>query len=214
MEAYFDFGKMNYPRLKAWVSRDKIITRPLHPTAKAIGFRAQGGVWACSRNPKFLGMLRTSRGSDASDKTKEGRPPWVCQINLRGQLSVEFLILLCAFLGVLLIFLGPIGSASDLSKAQLSSKRAEFGMQKIESTIFELALMGDGSRIEFAPNLPDGKLVFFGNSVILEYFLGKNQKKIEMKIALYAKYAEFKLRKGLKIEFTRDTLGVLATEKS
>ncbi|MBI5225341.1 class III signal peptide-containing protein [Candidatus Micrarchaeota archaeon] len=133
---------------------------------------------------------------------------------LRGQISVEFLILLCALVGVLVVFLGPVANASELGRANLDLKAAEFAMKKIETAIFGLSVMGQGSRIEIAPNFPEGKIIFSENRLIFEYFLGKDAKKIEREISLDAKYAQFVARKGLEIALVRDERGILATEKS
>ncbi|MCK4328103.1 MAG: hypothetical protein KAW41_06610 [Candidatus Diapherotrites archaeon] len=73
---------------------------------------------------------------------------------MRGQVSLEFMVVLAVFLAALGVWLAGVGNASHAIDAALGAKQAELAAERLASTINAVCVMGDGNSLDVEVIIP------------------------------------------------------------
>jgi hypothetical protein len=126
-------------------------------------------------------------------------------IEMRGQLSVEFMIIFSAVLSVLFVFVSASMNFAEASEFFLELKKAESFAEKTDSVLNEIYSFSSGSRRIVSENISFPWNVSCKNKIcFIEVFQKNNSKKIEFVSVTPVKDFHFSFDKKIEMVFLNE----------
>ncbi|MFH0955391.1 MAG: hypothetical protein V1777_04780 [Candidatus Micrarchaeota archaeon] len=119
-----------------------------------------------------------------------------------GQVSLEFLLIAAAFLGILLVMMAALTVAFESGQFALSVSAAQYLANEIQSDVDTLSVLGENSQISVdLPAFSNGRLVFQNNAFELRLISDttSTEKVFSRELSLFATPAEFDLDASQRI---------------
>jgi len=90
-------------------------------------------------------------------------------IAMKGQISLEFLIVLAIFLAMLVVSITALMYVKDVGEAQMEEQRARLAAQEIANTINNICVLGNGNSRSIETGLGGFTLEHSGEALRLKY---------------------------------------------
>ena len=90
-------------------------------------------------------------------------------INMKGQISLEFLIVLAIFLAMLAVSITALVNVKDVGEAQMEEQRARMAAQEIANTINNICILGNGNSRSIETGLNNFTLEYLDTALRLTY---------------------------------------------
>lgn len=116
---------------------------------------------------------------------------------MKGQVSLEFIVVIAIFLAVLGVWLGGVNEVQDAISLAMGTQQANIAAEKIATAINSVCVMGAGNSIKIDVNIP-GKAKFTHNGDLIMKW---NKKEFEKRS--YCDFESFSLegKQKLKIDY-------------
>ena len=88
---------------------------------------------------------------------------------MRGQVSLEFMVVLAVFLAMLALWLGGVSSASHAIDAALGARQAELAAERLAYTINAVCVMGAGNSLEAEVSVPGNASAMYSDGLSLQW---------------------------------------------
>jgi uncharacterized protein (UPF0333 family) len=134
-------------------------------------------------------------------------------IEMRGQLSIEFMIIFSAVLSVLFVFISASMNFAEASEFFLELKKAETFAEKTNSVLNEIYSFSSGSKRTISENISFPWIVSCKNKIcFIEVFQKKNSKKIEFVSLVPVNDFDFSFNKKIEMVFLNEEGIILVNE--